>query len=170
MAVACAYCRFDNDCKAESILRGFVHQFLAQSPKLPPLVHKYYKKDRLERTGPSFTEVTEMLHSLVASFDETHIVVDGLDEISSDKERIALLHELERLPARTLIFSRPLDLHLRHLSSATVLSIEARDNDIENFVVSSLLNHPSFQRSFSGPEDGLVREVATTIRQRCRGM
>jgi len=169
--VACAYCRFDNDCKAESILRSFIHQFLAQHPdRLLPLVDKYYKKDQLERMGPSATDIREMLHSLVGSLEEAHIVVDGLDEIASDKERIALLQELQKLRARTLIFSRPLDLHLQNFPSATIFSIEARDQDIENFVVSSLLQHPSFQETISGAQDPIVRDIAAMVRERCHGM
>jgi len=36
-------------------------------------------------------EVVEMLRSLITALDSVHIVVDGLDEISSDKERATLL-------------------------------------------------------------------------------
>jgi hypothetical protein len=169
-SVVYAYCRFNEQCKAESILRGFIHQFLAQHSKLLPVVNKHYKKHRLQRTGPSVKEVIEMLHSLVVSLDNPHIVVDGLDEIASDKERAALLQELHKLPARILIFSRSLELHFKHLPGATIFSIKAQDQDIESFIVSSLLNHASFQVTIVGAEDGLVRDVATRIKERCHGM
>lgn len=111
-----------------------------------------------------------MLHSSVLALDQEHIVVDGVDEIASDKEKITLLSGWEKLPTWTLIFSRPLDLHRDFLRSASSLSIEARNQDIENFVVSSLLNHASFKRTISGAQDALVREVAATVRKRCQGM
>jgi len=111
-----------------------------------------------------------VLYSFITALDEAHIVVDGFDEITSDKQKTALLRELHKLPARTLIFSRPLDLHLRHLPSATIFSIEASDQDIENFVVSSLLDHRSLQGSVPGPQNALVREIATRVRERCCGM
>jgi len=110
-----------------------------------------------------------MLQSLVASLDMVNIVVDGLDEVASDKEKATLLKELKKLPARVMIFSRPLQLHFRELPSATIFSMEARDQDIENFVISSLLSHPSLQNSMARVEDTL-RNIAMKIRQKCRGM
>jgi len=169
-AVVCAYCRFDDDCNSENILRGFIHQFLAQHPSLLPRVSKYYKKYRLRRTGPSIKDIIEMLQALVDGVDVVHIVVDGLNEITNDKDRVSLLQELHKLPARTLIFSRPLDLHARHLPSATVFSIEARDNDIESFVMSSLLNHTSLHESIAKAGLSFVQDIATRIKERCRGM
>jgi len=169
-AVVCAYCRFDDDCDAESILRGFVHQFLAQNPLLLPLVDRYYKKHKIQRTSPKMEEIVEMLHSLITSLDSAYIVVDGLDEISGDKEKANLLQALGKLPARTLIFSRPLELHLRDLPSATIFSVEARDEDIEKFVGSILLNNASFQETIGGVEGNLVRDIAVKIRKRSRGM
>jgi len=169
-AVVCVYCRFDNECDAESILRCFIHQLLAQHPRLLPLVDEHYRKHKIQRTGPKIKEVVEMLRSLITSLDSVHIVVDGIDEISSDKERATLLQELEKLPARILILSRPLDLHLRCLPSAVTLSVEALDEDIENFVVSSLLDNASLQDTIAGAEDSLVQDIAVKIRERSRGM
>ena len=90
-AIICVYCRFDDECDAVSILRCCIHQLLAQHPRLLPLVDKYYKKHRSQRTGLEMKEVVEMLRSLITALDSVHIVVDGLDEISSDKERATLL-------------------------------------------------------------------------------
>ena len=117
-----------------------------------------------------FDKIVEIVHSLVTSLDETHIVIDGLDEIGDDKERILLLKELEKLPARVLIFSRPLEIHLQHLPSATILPIDAKDADIERFVLSSLLNHSSLQEPLTKAKDGIVREAVTKIRDSSRGM
>jgi len=134
------------------------------------MVDKYCQKHRIQRTDPELKEVVQMLRSLITSLDSAHIVVDGLDEISSDRGRATLLHEVGKLPARALILSRPLELHLRNLPSAVTQSVEARDEDIENFVVSSLLNNADLQETISGAEDSLVRDIAVTIRKRCPGM
>ena len=170
MVVICAYCRFDTPCSAECVLRGFVHQLLAQRPDLLALVEKHCKARRLQKTGPPYRDLVQMLRSLVASLDGTHIVVDGLDEIANDKEKVTLHQELQQLPARILIFSRPLELHFKYLPSATIFSIEARDRDIEVFVESSLRNHQTLQTAFAAADGDLVRDIALKIRERCRGM
>ena len=169
LAVVCAYCRFDEPCIAENILRSFIHQILAQRPKLLPLVWKCYSQHRFQRTEPTFDQIIEMFHSLVSSLAGVHIVVDGLDEITDDKEKVTLLRELEKLPARVLIFSRPLDLHIKHLPSATQSTIEAQGDDIESFVMTSLLDHPSFQQT-THLRDAIIRKIATGIRERSGGM
>lgn len=170
MAVACAYCSFENHCTAEGILRSIIHQLLVQHPEILPIVKEHYDEHRLHKTPLSLAKVVKMLNSVIGSIGETHIVVDGLDEISEDKERTTLLQVLQTLPARVLIFSRPLGIHLKHLPSATVFPIDAKEEDIERYVVSSLVNHLSLQESIRGADDPLVREVATKIRETSRGM
>jgi len=165
-----AYCRFDTQYGAESVLRGFIHQLLAQRPGLLPLVRKYYDERRLQRAGPQYRDVIQILNILVASLDGAHIVVDGLDELANDNEKTTLLQELQKLPARILIFSRPLELHLEHLPSATIFSIEARDQDIDQFIESSLRNHRRLKRSVVASNSSLVRELTVTMRKRCKGM
>jgi len=168
-AVACAYCAFDDRCSAEGILRSFIHQLLVQRPALLPLAQEVYNEYRLQRTDPPFARVVGLLHSLVDSLGGTYIVVDGLDEIGGEKEKALLLDELKKLSARVLIFSRPLALHLKYLPSANIVTVHALDDDIERFVVSSLLHHPSSQASING-EGGLVHDVAVRIRERSRGV
>jgi len=170
MAVACAYCSFEIRCTAEGILRCVVRQLLAQHPELLSVVKEHYSKHRLEGTGVSFATVVTMLKSIVGSIGDTHIVVDGLDEISEERERTILLQELEKLPAKVLAFSRLLGIHSKHLPSATIFPIDAKDEDIERYVVSSLVNHPSLQDFIRGPEDALVREIAAKIQEKSRGM
>ena len=170
MAATCAYCNFSDRCTAEGVLRGLIHQLLARHPDLLPHVKQHYHEHRLQKTDLMFDKIVEILHSLVSSLDAAHIVIDGLDEIGDDKERMLLLKELEKLPARVLIFSRSLAIHLKHLPSAIVFPIDAKDEDIESFVVSSLLNHQSLQGFIHGAEDSLVREFATKIRDKCHGM
>ena len=169
-AVIYAYCRRDDKRDAEGILRDLIHQLLTQHPDRLPLVDKYYKKHRFDGTGPTFEEVLEMLHSLVTSFERTHIIVDGLDEIVNDKERVTLLQELHKLPAPILVFSQPLELHSKYLPTATIISVEARDQDIENFVISRLLTHPSLRETLTAAGDVVRRGLAIKIRERCGGV
>jgi len=172
LAVAYAYCSFETGCTARGILRDIIRQLLAQRPELLSVVKEDYSKHRLTGRSISISTVVTMLSSIVGSksIGETHIVIDGLDEIREEKERTTLLQELEKLPARVLIFSRPLEIHSKHLPSATVLTIHARDEDIKTYVVSTLVNHPSLQEFIGGPQDTWVREVAEKIREKSRGM
>ena len=170
MVVAYAYCSFEMGCTAEGILRDIIHQLLVQQPELLSVVKGHYSKHRLQRTGLSFAKVITILGSIVGAIGNAHIVVDGLDEIGEEQERTMLLQELEKLPARVLIFSRLLKIHSTHLPSATIFPIDAKDEDIERYVVSSLVNHPSLQEFISGPKDPLVSEVAAKIQEKSRGM
>ncbi|KAL7959281.1 hypothetical protein V8C34DRAFT_313434 [Trichoderma compactum] len=82
-AVFCyAFCNFyrANEERAENIMCNLLKQLCQIQSPLPQSVEDLFTRHRSQRTQPSLDEAASALRSLISTYENTFIVVDGLDE------------------------------------------------------------------------------------------
>jgi len=149
-------------------MRGLIVHMLHQAPEALPLVQELYQTHRLRNTKPTLSESSRLLKKVLAIVPNTHIVIDGLDELEDLDNAGLLLDELCTLPASLMIFSRPKPL-LQAGFPGPELSIEARNEDIVTFVKCSIkANRVLSSLVQDTPE--LEEEILGNIRDKSKGM
>lgn len=111
IAVLILYCGY-NEAKSQSI-DNLVAALIKQIVQIRPDVSKELKElyDHHSRTEifPSLKDLTKVLRLELAKFDNCYIIVDGLDEILDESNRLALLETLTHGKVNIMVTSRPLD-------------------------------------------------------------
>jgi hypothetical protein len=126
--------------------------------------------DGLERRATP-DELCELIRSLAVHLDESMIVVDGLDEISSGRSDVTrLLAVLSScVSIKVILSSRPeIDIK-RHLSSFTPISIAACSADLQLYVASEIEKRIS-NGSLTISDPILKEEIMRTLVERAEGM
>lgn len=142
-------------------------------PCLQELEHFYIAhlgKDGLERsTTPA--ELCDLIQLLAAHFDESMIIVDGLDEISSGRSDVTrLLSELSNTRGIKLILSSRPEVDIkRHLALFTPISIAACSADLQLYVASEIEKRISNGRLTIG-DPSLKEEIMQTLVGGAEGM
>ena len=164
-----AFCRVDQRCTAQDVLFSIVKQALENLPSVVyPTAKPTYDEHVLKSMKLEREEAADLFASIAKLFAHTYLVIDGLDEIE-DEEKTLLLELLAPLEVCLLIFSKPLPLFRGCLPPATALSIEARNEDIERFVLSSIKGNPRLRRLLRDDMDTLNR-IVREIQWRSYGM
>jgi Cdc6-like AAA superfamily ATPase len=101
--VAYLYCDFrhQHEQKPEDLLASLLKQLVRQQASTPESVKSIYDRHQDKPTRPSFDEILKALHSVVAYYSRTFIIIDALDEcqVSCD----VLLSAMFALQAQTQI-------------------------------------------------------------------
>lgn len=121
-AVVFVYCRYMDGCTAKGIISTFVRQLLEAYPFVYGILKPTFEKARTRQSELGMEDVLGILRSILAHFDKTQAVVDGLDEVTDD-EKAVLLEALSGLQLDLLIFSRPLDLFVDMLLTPTIMPV-----------------------------------------------
>ena len=120
IAVLNLYCKWDDpqsqtiDGLLCSLLKQVVQKYGTASEGLIKMFNEHQKKE----TRPSRTELQNALGSELSPFKRTFMVVDGLDELLEEKNRLTLLETLTALPGKVnvMVTSRPLKSIVRHFA------------------------------------------------------
>jgi NACHT domain-containing protein len=87
---------------------SLLKQFCQRQPLLPECVTRLYKDHGRDRGRPSFSEISDALHSVIANCSRVFIIIDALDECSTTDR---FTEELFSLQAKTgssvFVTSRP---------------------------------------------------------------
>jgi len=135
-----------------------------------PLLSKSFQDHRVRRIKFSRDAASILLRSLTKLFARTYVVIDGLDEIP-EQERVKLLKVLAEpeLQARILCFSRPHDSCVIYLPPDAVFSIEARNDDLRNFVLATVNDHPRLRANIE-ENPNVLEEVIQKVTETSQGM
>jgi len=167
--VLAIYCRYNEQLSARDVLRSLIWQLLTEhEEKVLNAVTDEFKKHAKHGEGMSESKAVDVLTTLLRLFEKSYIIVDGLDELE-DEDQATLLKAFAVLPAHILIISRPLVLCLDYIPSAVTLSIEARNEDIEQFVRTKIDNDPKLRRNI-GSKPTLLQEVVEGVKVKASGM
>jgi len=167
--LTCVYCRYDEECTALDLLCSMIRQIIENHPNTVYAAAKpTYEDHRLKKSSLTMETAISLYASLLALFSTRIAVVDGLDEISNT-EKTVLLGALKSLPLQLLIFSRPLPLFKGTLPSVEFLRIEARNEDIEQLVISKIQSDPELCDMVSANQ-GIVEEIASKVQASSNGM
>jgi hypothetical protein len=136
--VAYLYCNFrrQNEQKPEDLLASLLKQLVQQQSSMPESVKSIYDRHQEKQTRPSINEILKALHSVVAYFSRTFIIIDALDECQVFCN--ILLSAMFALQAQTQInlfaTSRPIPEIMSHFEGCIWKDIRAQDNDVLSYV------------------------------------
>jgi len=141
IGIAYLYCNFrrQQEQKPANFLASLLKQLIQRRPSLPEDVTSLYRRHNDERTRPSFNEISRVLHSVVADYSKTFIIIDALDECqASDGDRKRLLSEIFNLQAKTgaslLTTSRFIPEIEKEFKGSISLEIRASDEDVQRYL------------------------------------
>ncbi|KAL4931449.1 ankyrin repeat-containing domain protein [Aspergillus undulatus] len=130
-AVIMLYCKWDDPLSQDpnNLLSSIIKQFVQRYNVGVDNMMELFKKHSKDGTRPSRDQLTSTLSLLMRRFTKVFIVLDGLDELKNENERLPLLSTLAPwvAPSSTseaiinlMVTSRPLPnigRHFRHLDS-----------------------------------------------------
>ncbi|KAK4159498.1 hypothetical protein QBC43DRAFT_326990 [Cladorrhinum sp. PSN259] len=138
-----------NQAAAPTFLRWIVGQFIRQAEWAPRQLKTLYEGGY----NPTVLELLEILEQVLHKFDTVYVVVDGLDEIESRSELLAVLAELSTAmrfsKLRLLATSRPeYDIHdaLSSISDTMSMSNDFVEQDIRVVVHEWITTSPRMRR------------------------
>jgi Heterokaryon incompatibility protein (HET)/NACHT domain len=144
-----------------SLLAAILKQLVRSQPTITEPISGLYKTHKNRGTRPSLEEIYSTLQALMKTFTHVYIVVDALDECSSqDGTRSQLFSKLRSLQqefdVRLMITSRP-GSEAIEVPSMSLLEVRASEADVKRFLEGQLYRLPNcIQRD---PElQGLVKD------------
>lgn len=173
VGIAYLYCNFRRlyEQKPDDLLASLLKQFIQQQPSMPQSVKNLYKSYKDGRTRPLFDNIVKVLHSVIADYSKTFIIIDALDECQvSVGGRRRFLLEILYLQAKTganlFITSRFIPEIGKEFKGSIFLEIRASDEDVQRYMDSYMLQLPSFVlRNLD-----LQREIKSKILKAADGM
>ena len=173
VGIAYLYCNFrrQQEQKPEDLLASLLKQLVQEKRSMPETVKNLYTRHSGKRTRPSIEELSQALHSVVALYSRTFIVVDALDEFTViDGSRKKLTSEIlniqSEIGVRVFVTSRFVPEITKKFEGFVALEILASDEDVQSYVGGHMSQLPSFVlRSFD-----LQEEIKTEIIKAVKGM
>ncbi|KAI0966455.1 ankyrin [Xylaria arbuscula] len=115
VAVLIAYCSFDdaNTHSSSNILSSFLRQLVEKRGQMSEVIRNLYIEHAQgeEQPRPSQEKLVTAMSKELESFDKTFIIIDGLDELRENKQKVELLQTVETLHPlpQLLVTSRPVE-------------------------------------------------------------
>ncbi|KAH0551173.1 hypothetical protein GP486_007496, partial [Trichoglossum hirsutum] len=142
IGIAYLYCEFrrKHEQKAIDLLASLLKQLAQEQPTTPACIKSLYGRHKDKRTCPSFDEISKALHSVIAGYLKTFIVIDALDECQvSDGNCRTFLSEIFNLQAKTgaslFVTSRPIQEIEKEFEGRSVwLEIRANNEDLYRYL------------------------------------
>ena len=141
VGIAYLYCNFrrQHEQKPTDLLLSLLKQLVQEQPSIPESVKILYTHHKGKRTQPSFDEISKALHSVLADYSRSFIIIDALDECqATDGSRSKLLSEILNLQAKTgaglFLTSRYLPEIVKEFEESISLEIRASDEDVLRYI------------------------------------
>jgi Cdc6-like AAA superfamily ATPase len=133
VGVAYLYCNFRQQEHLSDLLLSLLKQLIP--PSVPETVVHLYRRHRDKRTRPSFGEILEVLHSVVASCSRAFVVIDALDECASRHRLMPEIFSLQvRCGANIFATSRFIPEIIEKFNGRAWLEIRASDHDVRTYL------------------------------------
>ena len=157
-----------------ALLSSLLLQALQQlkSESLPPDALSLYNSHKKYGTRPTSKELMDLLAKLTSSYDKFFVVIDALDECSeSEEEALRVLSMIRSVGPNVNILcsSRFSTTFEGYFSSAKVIEIFARDEDIQKFLNAEISQQPRLSKHVRVDPD-LRKEIISSITGECQGM
>jgi Cdc6-like AAA superfamily ATPase len=170
VGIAFLYCNFrrQQEQKPEDLLASLVKQLVQEQSSMPERVKSLYEYHKDKRTRPSFDEISKALHSVVADYSRTFIIVDALDECQiSDGGRTRLLSEIFNLQAKTgaslFATSRYIPEIMKEFEGSVSLEIRASDEDVRRYLDGHMLELPSLVVRSHDLQENIKTEIIKAV-------
>jgi len=174
VGIAYLYCSYrrQREQKLADLFSSLLKQLVQQQPSTPESMKNLYERHKDKRTRPSFDEISKVLHSIIADYARTFIIIDALDECQVSDGRREFLLEMFNLQARTgvnlLMTSRFIpEMEIqKEFKGCLSLEIRASDEDVKKYVDGHISRLPLFiSRNLD-----LQREIRTEVTRAADGM
>ena len=173
IGIAYLYCNFrqQQDQKPADLLASLLGQLVQRQPSVPNNMNSLYGCHKVNRTRPSFNEISEVLQSTMAGYSRTFIVIDALDECGiSDGGCRQFLSEIFKLQAKTgsslFATSRFIPDIVEEFKGRPSLEIHADGGDVRRY----LDGHMPQLRPFVSRKPDLQEEIKIEIVKAVDGM
>ncbi|KAL4733879.1 ankyrin repeat-containing domain protein [Aspergillus similis] len=119
-AVIMLYCKWDDPLSQDidNLLASIIKQFVQRYDVGATEMMELFTKHSMEGTRPSRAQLQSTLELLYSRFTKVFIILDGLDELRSEKEQLPLLMSLapndSHHTVNLMVTSRPLPNIVRH--------------------------------------------------------
>ncbi|KFY24439.1 hypothetical protein V493_05229 [Pseudogymnoascus sp. VKM F-4281 (FW-2241)] len=170
VGIAYLYCNFrrQDEQKPVDLLASLLKRLVQGRPTLPNSLRDLYGRCKNKQSRPSFEEISKELHSIIASFSTTFIVIDALDECQvSDGGQTKFLSEILRLQTKTranlLVTSRFIPHIVTQFQGAASLEIRASNGDVQRYVDGQLSRLPSFVRRNLDIQEQVKTEIVKAV-------
>src|SRR5205085_1151644 len=82
IGIAYLYCNFRQQDKQKptDLLLSLLKQLVQEQPFMPESVRRLHEHHNRQRTWPSLDEISKVLHSVIADYSRTFLIIDALDE------------------------------------------------------------------------------------------
>ena len=153
------------------LLATLLRQLLQNRPEAVSIVARMHDTHQRHNTRPSLDELQSALQAVCSTYTTVYIVVDALDEFTSqDRPRTAFIEHLRRLQSsahvRLLFTSRFIPEIQDEFTSDPRLEVKASDHDVRKYVSAQIPRLPRcIQDNIS-----LVKEVQDSIVEAVDGM
>ncbi|KAL9603021.1 MAG: hypothetical protein Q9179_002355 [Wetmoreana sp. 5 TL-2023] len=172
VGIAAAYCSFkERDMQSpENLLAGLCVQLIDRSELVPETLVQLHKVHNGKRTRPNLKEILKVFEEVAKPFETTYLIVDALDECSTEVRDI-LLRELKALQhmITLLVTTRPIDSITGQFAENDTIEIRASHNDLEKYVQSSCRRSSRLSTLLQG-RDMLVQEISDRVIDKANGM
>jgi len=173
IGIAYLFCSYKAqvDQTAPNLFAAILKQLVQSRPDIADPVTSIHNHHSKRQTKPSLDELTQALLFVCSSYSTVFIVVDALDECSSqDGVRRQLIDRLRSLQAsrnvRLLFTSRFILEVTEEFQSSPSLEVRASEGDVKRYVAGQMSRLPNcIQR-----DDGLKNEVQDRIVEAVDGM
>jgi NACHT domain len=166
--IAYIYCNFrrQHEQKPEDLLSSLLKQLLREQASIPESMKTFY--ERYKHTRPSLSEVATVLHSVVANYSRTFIIIDALDECQiSNRGRRTFISELHNLKRQTqanlFVTSRYIPEIEKEFEGSVLVEIRATGDDVRRYLEGHMSQLPSFVSRNADLQEEIVTEVTQTV-------
>jgi len=171
-AVACVYCSYEerNTQSTLSIFESILKQVALARPTMSDELSDLYYNHQMKRTRPALDDIMSLLLSEVKALKRVFIVIDALDELSTQM-RNSLLRKLSILKPylHLMVTSRPSIGTLKAFEDTAEMEIRASELDISVFTAARLQEDDRLA-GWTRNDDPLTREILETIVRNAQGM
>jgi hypothetical protein len=103
IGIAFLYCNFrQQQERQKDLFLSLLKQFAQRTPTIPECVTRLCADHKKNRTRPSFGEISTALHSVIAGYSRSFVIIDALGEYSATDGIVSqFLGELFSLQAKT---------------------------------------------------------------------
>ncbi|KAF2195041.1 hypothetical protein K469DRAFT_543196 [Zopfia rhizophila CBS 207.26] len=170
VAVAYLYCNFrrQHEQRPTDLLLSLLRQLIQEQSYLTDSLKDIYNLHKKKRTRPSFDEISKALHSVIANYSRTFIIMDTLDECQvSNKDRKKFLLEIFKLQTQTTanIFatSRFIPEVEKEFEGSISVEIRATSDDVQRYLEGQMSRLPSFVSRNVGLQEEIKAEISKAV-------
>jgi hypothetical protein len=173
IGIAYVYCNYrrHEEQSPTNLLAALLKQLLHEQQSLPGNITDLYHHHKRNQTLPQLEEIASALHSVVAAYSRTFVVIDALDECNaSDGSRMEFLRYVFNLQAslgiNLFVTSRFIPEIVKEFEGTLSLEVRASDEDVHRYVASQFPRLPSFVSRNVELQD----EIKSAIVEAIKGM